>query len=77
MDHAPGFSGVAFGGRRPPEGTFICTAEGLPLDSPFPVLWIAGRDASDPAAGVHCTRIESPFARAGARALELLEKIPH
>jgi len=66
---------LTYGRRSAPRGTFICSAEGLPLDSPFPSVWLSGYDASDPAAGVHCNAVPTDWARSAARTLKRLGQI--
>jgi hypothetical protein len=44
----------------------------LPLDSPFPPVWLAGHDATNEAAGVRCELVVPPWKHVGRRALKLL-----
>jgi len=54
---------------------YICSAEGQPIDSPFPPLWLSDRDASLPAQGVHCQPVNPLLGHAAARAFKLLSRL--
>ena len=66
---------MTYGARSAPAAMYLCSAEGQPVTSPFPPVWISDRDASDPAAGVHCQLVQPPFAGVAAKVFRTVARI--